>query len=178
MAPALRLLLSENQLRVTVRRLAAEIRRDYADRRPVLLGVLCGAFVFLADLVRELQVPLEVDFIAISSYGAGRVSGGEVRLRGDITANIAGRDVIIVEDIIDSGTSLDFLRKHVEAFGPATVRVCALLVRDGAVDGAAASVDYVGRVIPPGFVVGYGIDCAEDFRYLRDIRVLVETNDG
>jgi hypoxanthine phosphoribosyltransferase len=159
-------------VRNTVAALAGRIRADYEDERPVVIGVLKGAFVFLADLIREANIPLEVDFITVSSYGEGRTSSGNVRLVQDITTDIAGRHVILVEDIVDTGTTLDDLRRYMERRSPASVRVCALLARRAVLADNPDAVDYVGRAVPDGFVVGFGIDCAEDYRYLPDIWVL------
>jgi len=159
-------------VRNTVERLAARIRADYGDKRPVLVGVLKGAFVFLADLIREVKMPLEVDFITVSSYGPGQTSSGEVRLVQDITTDIAGRHVLLVEDIVDSGLTLDELRRHLLRRSPASLRVCALLARGSLLASAPDAVDYLGRAVPDGFVVGYGIDCGEDYRYLPDVWML------
>ena len=167
-------ILSRRQIRDAVRNLADRIRRDYAGERPVLVGVLKGAFVFLADLIRELNMPLEVDFITVSSYGLGQTSSGEVRLVHDISANVTGRHVLLVEDIVDSGLTLDRLRERILGRSPASLRVCALLARRSVLAARPQAVDYLGRAIPPGFVVGYGIDCGEDYRYLPDIWVLEE----
>jgi hypoxanthine phosphoribosyltransferase len=168
----LKRILSSRQVRNTVAGLAARVRADYGDKRPVLVGVLKGAFVFLADLIRELNMPLEVDFITVSSYGAGRTSSGEVRLLQDITTDIAGRHVLLVEDIADTGATLDQLRWHMERRSPASVRICALLARRSLLAENPDAVEYLGRAVPAGFVVGYGIDCGEDYRYLPDIWVL------
>ncbi len=167
-------ILSRRQLRYTVRVLAGRIREDYAGQRPVLIGVLKGSFVFLADLIRELNMPLEIDFIAVSSYGQRQASSGEVRLVHDITVNLANRHVLLVEDIVDSGLTLDRLREHIMSRSPASLRVCTLLARHSALAAHAEAVDYLGRAIPDGFVVGYGLDYGEDYRYLPDIRVLEE----
>ena len=167
-------ILSRQQLRYTVRSLADRIREDYADKRPVLVGVLKGAFVFLADLIRELNMPLEVDFVAVSSYGRRQVSSGEVTLVRDIATEIRDRHVLLVEDIVDSGLTLERLRQHILGRSPASLRVCALLARRSVLAAQPGAVDYLGRAISPGFVVGYGIDCAEDYRYLPDIWVLEE----
>ncbi len=165
-------ILSNRQVRNTVRSLAARIREDYAGKRPVLVGVLKGAFVFLADLIREVDMPLEVDFIAVSSYGPGRESSGEVQLIRDISIDIAGRHVLLVEDIADTGLTLDQLRRRLQRRSPASLKVCALLVRSDLLTSNPDAVDYVGRTVPPGFVVGYGIDYGEDHRYMPDIWVL------
>ena len=165
-------ILSSRQVRNTVKSLAVRIRADYGDKRPVLVCVLKGAFVFLADLIREVNMPLEVDFITVSSYGPGRASSGNVQLVRDVTTDIAGRHVLLVEDIVDSGLTLDELRRHLIRRSPASLRVCALLARRSLLAGDPGAIDYLGRSVPDGFVVGYGIDCGEDYRYLPDIWVL------
>ena len=170
--PARRRIFSSRQLRSTVRRLADRVREDYGDKRPVLVGVLKGSFVFLADLVRELNMPLEVDFITVSSYGKGRASSGEVRLVHDVATDIEGRHVLVVEDIVDSGLTLRELRRHLLSRSPASLRVCALLARRTVLASYPEEIDYVGRAVPAGFVVGYGIDWGEDYRYLPDIWIL------
>ena len=152
--------------------MAARIREDYGDKRPVLIGVLKGAFVFLADLIREVNMPLEVDFITVSSYRHGRTSSGDVQFVRDITTDIARRHVLLVEDIVDSGLTLDELRRHLTRRSPASLRVCALLARRSLRASHPDAVDYLGRSVPDGFVVGYGIDCGEEYRYLPDIWVL------
>jgi hypoxanthine phosphoribosyltransferase len=159
-------------VRSTVRKLAGRIRVDYADKRPVFVGVLKGAFVFLADLIREVNMPLEVDFVTVSSYGAGRASRGEVRFVQDVTMEVAGRHVLLVEDIADSGLTLEELRRHLLSRSPASLRVCALLARESLLVGNPNAVDYLGRAVPGGFVVGYGIDAGEDHRYLPDVWML------
>jgi len=168
----LKRILSSRQVRNTVESLAARIRVDYGDKRPVLVGVLKGAFVFLADLIREVNMPLEVDFLTVSSYGPGRASIGNLRFVQDITTDIAGRHVLLVEDIVDSGLTLDELRRRLTRRSPASLRVCALLAKRSLLAGDPDAVDYLGRSVPDGFVVGYGIDCGEDYRYLPDIWVL------
>ncbi len=162
-------ILSQRQIRRTVRSIAEAVRKDYGDKRPVLIGVLKGSFIFLADLAREINIPLEVDFVKASSYGAAQTSSGEVRLLQDKTTDLTDRHVLLVEDIADTGLTLERLRRHILSQSPASVRVCALLVREGMEPGV---VDYAGRVVAPGFVVGYGIDSAEDYRYLPDIWIL------
>ncbi len=165
-------ILSSRQVRNIVKSLAVRIRADYGGKRPVLVCVLKGAFVFLADLIRELNMPLEVDFITVTSYGHGRASSGNVKLVRDVTTDIAGQHVLLVEDIVDSGLTLDELRRHLIRRSPASLRVCALLARRSLLAGDPDAVDYLGRSVPDGFVVGYGIDYGEDYRYLPDIWML------
>jgi len=170
MAP-LRRVLSRTQIRRRVRELAAELRVDYAEERPVFVGCLKGAFVFLADLVRQVGVPLQVDFIMVSSYGMGTTSRGEITVLQDVTTDLAGRHVVFVDDIVDSGLTLERVREHLLSRGPASLRVCALLARKSVLAEGAA-IDYLGFPVPEGFVVGYGINYAEDYRQLPDICVL------
>lgn len=163
-------LLGAEQIRARVQELGAEIARDYADRNPILVSVLKGAFVFVADLVRATPIPLEIDFMAVSSYGASTRSSGVVRIVKDLDADLAGRHVIIVEDIIDSGLTLRYLRKTLESRGTASLEVCALLVREGNQQ-AELDLRYVGFRIPPAFVIGYGLDVAERYRNVPHIAV-------
>jgi hypoxanthine phosphoribosyltransferase len=151
--------------------LGEQITRDYAGRPPLLIGVLKGAFVFMADLARSIALPVEVDFMAVSSYGTATKTSGIVRIVKDLDADLTDRHVLIVEDIVDSGLTLSYLRKGLLARGPASLEVCALLVKSGQcrVD---LDLKYVGFEIPPDFVVGYGLDFAERYRNLSDIRVL------
>lgn len=167
----LRRIISRGQLRRRIRELAERIRQDYGQEPPILVVVLKGSFVFAADLVRALGIPLEVDFIQASSYGAGRTSKGEVTVVRDLTADIASRRVLLVEDIVDTGLTLEALRRHLLARRPAELRVCALLAREKAL-AAGAPIDYLGFAVPEGFVVGYGIDYAEQYRELPEIFVL------
>ena len=171
--PPLRRILSRARIQRRVRELAAQLRADYGEERPVFVGCLKGAFVFLADLVRQVGVPLQVDFIMVSSYGTGTTSKGEITVLKDVTTDLAGRHVVFVDDIIDSGLTLERVREHLLARGPASLRVCALLARERVLAEGAA-IEYLGFPVPEGFVVGYGIDCAEDYRQLPDIRVLEE----
>ncbi len=161
-------LLSEEQIRERIVELGAEIARDYAGRDPILVAVLKGAFIFMADLARAVQIPLEVDFMAVSSYGASTRSSGVVRIVKDLDIDLHGRHVIIVEDIVDSGLTLRYLRKTLESRGTASLEVCALLVREGSVQ-AELDLRYIGFRIPPAFVIGYGLDVAERYRNLPHI---------
>lgn len=158
-------LISAAELDERVRALGAEIARDYAGRRPLVVCILKGAFVFTSDLVRAADLDLEIDFMAISSYGTGTKTSGVVRIVRDLDEPIDGRDVIVVEDILDSGLTLAYLLRSLDARGPASVAVCTLLRKDVArrVD---IPVRYVGFDIPDRFVVGYGLDHAERYRNL------------
>jgi len=166
-------IISEKEIRERVRELAARISVDYADKDPLLVCVLKGAVFFMADLVRELTVPSELDFMAVSSYGSATDSSGVVRILKDLDANIEGRNVLIVEDIIDSGLTLSYLRKNLRSRNPASVEVCSLLTKPSRrkVDIACK---YVGFEVPDKFVVGYGLDYMEKYRNLRFIAVMSE----
>lgn len=170
--PALgRVVLSVEQIAGRVAELGAEISADYADRPPLLVGVLKGAFIFLADLARQIQLPLELDFMAVSSYGKSTKTSGVVRILKDLDIDLTGRHVLIVEDILDSGLTLSYLRNSLLARGPESLAVCSLLVKKPVQPRPDLEVAYVGFYIEPEFVVGYGLDVAERYRNLPDIRV-------
>jgi hypoxanthine phosphoribosyltransferase len=164
-------LIDEQSLRARVEELGEEVSRDYVGREPLLIGVLKGAVFFMADLMRQLTVPCEVDFMAISSYGAATDSSGVVRILKDLDINIEGRDVLVVEDIIDSGLTLSYLIRNLEAREPASLEVCALMTKPERrqID---VPVRYVGFEIPNRFVIGYGLDFAERYRNLPYVGVL------
>ena len=151
-----------------------ELSRDYAGRDLLLVGVLKGAVFFMADLVREITVPCEIDFMAVSSYGSGTDSSGVVRILKDLDANIEGRHVVIVEDIVDSGLTLSYLVRNLEARQPASLEVCALLTKP---ERRKADIEcrYVGFEIPNRFVIGYGLDYGERFRSLPYVAALDES---
>ena len=157
-----------------VAELGGELSRDYADRDLLLVGVLKGAVFFMADLVRSITVPVEIDFMAVSSYGSGTDSSGVVRILKDLDANIEGRHVVIVEDIVDSGLTLSYLVRNLEARSPATLEVCALLTKP---ERRKADIEcrYVGFEIPNRFAIGYGLDYTERFRSLPYVAALDET---
>ena len=172
-----RLLISEEDLQARIRALGEEITSDYAGRAPLLVGVLKGAFMFMSDLSRAIDLPVEFDFMAVSSYGHSTRSSGVVRIVKDLDIDLADRDVIIVEDIIDSGLTLNYLRRNLLARNPASLEVCALLVRENhRVD--AAILRYEGFRVPSDFLVGYGLDVNERFRNLPDIRVVTAAFDA
>ncbi len=154
-----------------VSELGEEISHDYAGRDLLLVGVLKGAVFFMADLMRRLRIPCEIDFMAISSYGASTDSSGVVRILKDLDINIEGRDVLVVEDIIDSGLTLSYLIRNLEAREPASLEVCALLTKPSRRE-VEVPVRYVGFEIPNRFVIGYGLDFAERYRNLPYVGVL------
>ena len=166
-----RVLFSEEELHRRVAEIAAEIDRDYAGREPLLVSVLRGSFVFMADLVRQIHLPCTVDFMAVSSYGAGTTSSGQVKITKDLSESIEGRDIIVVEDILDSGNTLSYLLQILQARHPASMKLCTLLDKpDRRIK--PVHVDYSGFSIPDEFVVGYGLDFAEKYRNLPYIGVL------
>jgi hypoxanthine phosphoribosyltransferase len=161
---------SEAEIRKAVLRIAEEISSDFNE--PILLiGVLKGSFVLLADLCREITIPFEVDFIRARSYGAGTRSSGAVEITKDVETDLRGRHVVVVEDIADTGLTMDVVVDRIHAGHPASVKRCALLVREG----SHLQPDYLGMTVGPGFVVGYGIDYAEQYRGLKDIRSIKGT---
>jgi hypoxanthine phosphoribosyltransferase len=166
-----RVLVEREELEGRVRELGEEISRDYEGRDLLLVGVLKGAIFFLSDLMRHLSVPCEVDFMAVSSYGSSTDSSGVVRILKDLDAAIEGREVLIVEDIVDSGLTLSYLYRILSAREPASVRVCALLTKP-ARRTVELPIDYVGFEIPNEFVVGYGLDYGERYRNLPYVAVL------
>jgi len=156
---------TEAQLRERIAQLGAQLTADYSGRAPLLVGVLKGAFVFMADLARTVRLPVEFDFMAVASYGSATKTSGVVRIVKDLDLDLTGRDVIVVEDIVDSGLTLAYLRRNLLARNPASLEVCALLVKEG-LQGQDPDLRYVGFSIPPAFVVGYGLDVDERYRNL------------
>lgn len=163
---------SVEQLAERIAEIGARITEDYRDRDPLLVCVLKGAFPFLADLCRAIELPVEVDFMAVSSYGSATKTSGIVRIVKDLDVDLEGRHVLIVEDIVDSGLTLRYLRRNLGVRNPASLEVCALLVKEG-LQQDDPDLRYVGFRIPPDFVVGYGLDVAERYRNLPDLRVYV-----
>lgn len=157
--------------------LGAQITADYRDRPLLLVGVLKGAFIFLADLARAIALPLELDFMAVASYGIATKTSGVVRIVKDLDIDLTGRHVLVVEDILDSGLTLSYLQKSLLARGPASLAVCSLLVKRGQ-QRADLDLAYVGFEIEPQFVVGYGLDVAERYRNLPDLRVYLAGDPG
>jgi len=170
--PSLKVLLSAEQIHNRIAELGAEIDRDYPSGEPVyLIAVLKGAFIFMADLARAMKTPARIEFIGISSYGKGKTSSGQVQLTKDLDAPIEGHHVIIVEDILDTGITLNYLTKLMAQRKPKSLRIVALLDKPERRK-SPVKADYVGFQIPDEFVVGYGLDYAEDFRNLKDVCVM------
>lgn len=174
-ATGLRLLLREEQIQARIRELGRRISRDYPQPGPIyLVAILKGACFFLADLARAIERPVRIDFIGISSYGRGKTTSGEVKLTKDLDSSVEGADVLIVEDIVDSGVTLNYLVQVLAQRKPRSLRIAALLDKPSRRI-RPVEVAYVGFEIPDEFVVGYGLDYAEDYRNLRDICVLQDS---
>ena len=169
--PPGRVLIDEDELRARVAELGAALARDYESENPVLVGVLKGAVVFTADLIRAIALPVGLDFMSVSSYGSGTRSSGVVRLTADLSVSIESRDVIIVEDVIDTGRTISYLRRNLATRHPRTLALCVLLDKVACRE-VEVPVDYAGFAIPDEFVVGYGLDHDGFHRGLRDIAVL------
>jgi hypoxanthine phosphoribosyltransferase len=164
-------LLSGEQVQARVAELGAQLAADYADRDPVLVSVLKGSIIFMADLVRAMPIPLAIDLMEVSSYGDSTESSGQVRILKDLSTSIEARDVIVVEDIIDTGLTLNYLLRYLHDKGPASIRICCLLDKP-ARRLAPIEIDYRGFTIPDRFVIGYGLDYGERYRNLPYIGVL------
>jgi len=167
----LTMLLSRSVIDQTVARLAAQITTDYRGRELVAVGILKGAFIFMADLVRQLDIPLEVDFVTVSSYGSGTESSRIVTMRQDLSTDVSGKHVLVIEDIVDSGHTVCHVVEHILARGAASVRLCSLADKPSRRE-RAVTIDYLGFTVPDRFVVGYGLDFDNKFRYLPDIYAL------
>ena len=166
-------LLSKEQISTEVIRLGSELNRDYKEKHPIVIGILKGSFIFMADLIRQLEFPIEIDFVRLSSYGSGTETSGKIRIISGPQVDIKGRDIIVIEDIIDSGLSINYFLKYLEKRKPASVKVCALVDKP-ARRRESVNIDYLGFIVPDEFLVGYGMDCDERYRNLPDVCVLVE----
>ncbi len=169
--PELRLLISRGQIAGAVDRLAREIERDYQGKHPVLVGILKGSCVFMADLIRRLDLPLELEFVRLSSYGAARKSSGTVRVVQGAKTPIRGRDVLVVEDIVDTGITISFFLAYLKKRCPASLKLCVLTDKPSR-RRVPVPIDYLGFTVPDAFIVGYGLDFDEKFRNLPDIYTL------
>jgi len=163
-----KILISRKGIAEAVNRLACEIERDYQGKQPLLIGVLKGSFVFMADLIRQIDLPLELDFVRLASYGAGKESSGKVKVVQSPQMPMSGRDVLVVEDIVDTGITTSFLLDYLRKKKPASLKLCALTDKPSR-RRVTVSIDYVGLTVPNKFVVGYGLDCDEKYRNLPDI---------
>jgi hypoxanthine phosphoribosyltransferase len=159
------LFLSEKKIQDRVRQLGRTLNRDYKGKVPIFIGVLNGSFIFFADLIREITIDCEVDFFKLSSYGDAKISSGDVRLLKDLNCEVTGRDIVIVEDIVDSGLSIDFIKKLILHQNPKSFAVVTLLYKKDAVK-IPCPIDYIGFKIPSDFVIGYGLDYAQKVRNL------------
>ncbi len=162
------LYLPEEKIRARIKELASAINKDYAGKTPIFIGILNGSFIFFADLIREITIDCEVDFLKLSSYGDAKISAGQVKLLKDLNCQVEGRDIVAVEDIIDSGLSIEFIKKLILRENPKSFRVVTLLFKKS-VAKIDFPIDYVGFEIPPEFVIGYGLDYAQKVRNLRSI---------
>lgn len=169
--PKLKILIGKRRISNTIRRLADDIKQDYQDKNPLLVGILKGSFMFMADLVRQMDFPLEIDFIRLASYGSGTRSSGQITLIHELPSRIQNRHVLIVEDIVDSGLTTTFLYNYLLQRGPASLKLCSLMDKPSRRK-TSIDIDYLGFTVPDRFIVGYGIDLNEKYRNLPDIYVI------
>ena len=169
--PKPHILFRREEIEVTVKRLAAEIEKDYQGKHPLLIGILKGSFIFMADLIRLLNIPLEIEFVRLSSYGRGRSTPGGIKVVQGLRFPIKGRDVLVVEDIVDTGLTISFLLDYLWKRKPASLKLCALTDKPSRRQ-VPVTIDYPGLTVPNKFIVGYGLDWDEKFRNLPDICVL------
>jgi hypoxanthine phosphoribosyltransferase len=169
--------IGEQELKKRILELAAQINSDFADRIPIFIGILNGSFIFMSDLIREITIDCEIDFLKLSSYGDAKISSGDVRLLKELNCEVEGRDIIIVEDVVDSGLSIGYIRDLIMQKNPRSFTVVTLLYKKS-VAKINFQLQYVGFEIPTKFVIGYGLDYAQKFRNLKSIYVLDSSKDG
>ncbi|MFC2022838.1 hypoxanthine phosphoribosyltransferase [Chloroflexota bacterium] len=169
------ILLNREEIGATVSRLAGDLNRDYRGRHPLLIGVLKGSFIFMADLVRRLDFPLEVEFVQVSSYSSGMESSGTMSLVHGLYSSIRGRDVLLIEDIVDTGLTISFLIEYMRRERPVSLKLCALMDKPSRRQ-VPVNIDFLGFTVPGEFLVGYGLDYDERYRNLPDICILKEHN--
>ena len=167
----LKLFIDSSSIKKRVREIAKRLDKDYKDTNPVFLGVLNGSFIFLSDLVRQLKTGVRIDFLSLASYGQNKISSGNVRIMNDFKCEIEGKDVVVVEDIIDSGNSIKFIKEHIEKFNPRSLEFVTLLLKKTK-ENYKLKIKYIGFKIPDKFIVGYGLDYAEKYRNLKSIYFL------
>jgi hypoxanthine phosphoribosyltransferase len=177
MPPTMIPVLSKAEIQEKVKTLAFRISQDYAGKELVLIGILKGAFIFLADLARELTIPVEIDFVRLASYGSHTTSSGHIQITKEIELDIRDRHVLVVEDIVDSGLTIAYLLDHLKQFRPTSVRVCTLIDKNQRRE-VRVSTHYVGHVVEHGFLVGYGLDFDEKYRALPEIYRLARSTKG
>ncbi len=173
--PEHHILFSREQIEARLKRLAAEIRQDYQGKHPLLIGILKGSFMFMADLIRFLDLPLEVEFIRLASYGRGKESSGKIKVVQGLHSQVRGREVLVIEDIVDTGLTISFLLDYLWKRKPDSLKLCALTDKPSGRQ-TPVTIDYLGFTVPNIFIVGYGLDWDEKFRYLPDI-CFVEVKD-
>jgi len=167
--------LTEEKIQARVKAVAKELMKDYEGKTPIFLGILNGAFMFMGDLLKHYDTPCEVDFMRLSSYGDEKISSGQVKMLKDLACDVSGRDLIIVEDIVDSGLSIRFMEQLIAEHNPASMKVATLLLKPNSLK-YNVKIDYIGFEIPSKFVIGYGLDYAQKYRNLSSIYVLKEEN--
>jgi len=165
--------LTEDVIQKRIKELALQISQDYKEKIPIFIGVLNGSFIFMSDLIKEITINCEIDFFKLSSYGDSKISSGNVRLLKELNCEVNGRDIIIVEDIVDSGLSIKYIEEIFEKHSPNSMRVCSLLMKPESLK-YKVQIDYIGFSIQPKFVIGYGLDYAQKYRNLKSIYVLSE----
>ncbi|MBI9070670.1 MAG: hypoxanthine phosphoribosyltransferase [Melioribacteraceae bacterium] len=165
--------LPEEKIQARIKELAEEINEEYKDKLPIFIGILNGSFLFLSDLIKNVHVKCEIDFFKLSSYGDSKISSGKVKMLKELNADIEGRHIVIVEDIVDSGLSVKYIEELINSHNPASMKVASLLVKPGSIK-YDVKIDYIGFEIPDEFVLGYGLDYAQKYRNLRSIYSLSE----
>lgn len=168
-----KLYLTEKKIKTRIAQLARKLSKDYKGSIPIFIGVLNGSVIFFSDLIRELKIDCEIDFLKLSSYGDAKISSGNIRMLKELNCQIEGREIIVVEDIIDSGLSMDFIKNLISKQNPKSLRVVTLLLKKDVVR-TSYPIDYVGFKIPTYFVIGYGLDYAQRVRHLKAIYRLIE----
>ena len=168
-----KVIITREEIAEKVAELAAEIRKDYRGKNPLLIGILKGSFVFMSDLVRAMNIPAEIDFVRLASYGAGKDSSGKIKLIKDVETPVKNRHVLVVEDIVDRGVTVRFLLDYLSFRKPASLKLCALFDKPSRRK-VEVPIDYVGFTVPDAFVVGYGLDFDEKYRYLPNLCILEE----
>jgi hypoxanthine phosphoribosyltransferase len=165
------ILISRQEIKKTIAKLAEQLRKDYEGKNPILISVLKGSAVFFADLIRELNIPLQIEFMQVSSYGSGTESSGKIKVVQRLRTDIKDRHVLVVEDIVDTGNTLSYLLKYLSRKKPASLKLCTLTDKPSRRK-VPVKIDYLGFTVPDKFIVGYGIDFNEEYRYLPDICVI------